>query len=431
MAAFSRRSFLTGATSVSFLALAGGLTGCSSQVSVSTNPKELVFWYWDRSMTPSVLRDAAHGIPGTNMFLNSQQPPTANWDTKLRTSLAGNAYIPDITAINSNVSLYFPDESLFVDMNKFGAEELKDNYFPWKWEYGLTPSGRMCFFPIDSGPTGFYYRYDIFAKAGLPSEPEEVSAAVRSWDDWIAFGQELKAKVGSYMLIKSGQLFNQIINASPERFFDKSGKPLYMEANSAVKQAWDITVKAIKAGVLGNQQLSTDQNAAWISGKTAGHIEAVWWAQILLSTAPATKGKWRLASQPVRAGNSGGSFLAIPHTCKDPEAAYRFVTWSQTAEHQAQAYNEVQLFPSAPAALKSGLMKDASKGFFGPQNSLDFFTKQAETVPAAFISTFESIASFFTAEITNVEAGAKTSDRAWEDAVNETNRVLQKNGVQL
>jgi cellobiose transport system substrate-binding protein len=431
MAALSRRSLLAGTTGLGLLALAGGLSGCASQISVSTDPKELVLWYWNRSMGPGVLKQASSGIPGTNKFLVSQQPPNSNWDTKLRTSLAGHAFVPDISAINSNVSLYFPDESMFIDMNQFGAQDVKDRYFPWKWDYGVTPSGRMCFFPIDSGPTGFYYRYDIFAKAGLPSEPEAVSASIRTWDDWIEFGRKLKANLGSHMLMDSYQLFTQIINASPERYFTRAGKPLYMNNTSTIRDAWDITVRAIKAGVLGNQQLATDQNAAWISGKTAGHIEAVWWAQILLSTAPATKGKWRLASQPVRAGNSGGSFLAIPDTCKDPEAAYKFITWSQTAAHQAQTYNEVQLFPSTPEALTSGIMKDASRGFFGPQNSLDFFKKQAATVPTAFVSPYEQIANFFTTEITNVEAGGKDPDRAWDDAVTQTNRVLQKHGVNL
>ncbi|WP_243062437.1 ABC transporter substrate-binding protein [Humibacter sp. RRB41] len=429
MAVLSRRSLLTGAGGLGLLALSAGLTGCSSQKSISSNPDELVLWYWNRSMNPSALKDASHRIPGTDRFLNPEMPPNSGWDTKLRTSLAGDAYIPDITAINSNVSLYFPDEEMFIDLNEFGAKDLKDDYFPWKWNYGLTPTGRMCFFPIDSGPTGFYYRADVFAKAGLPSAPDEVSAAVTTWDAWIEFGKRLKAKTGSYMLIDAYQLFTQIINASPERYYSKSGRPLYSEKNSAVKEAWDITVRAIKAGVLGNQQLPTDQNAAWISGKTAGHIEAVWWAQILLDTAPATKGKWRLASQPVRAGNSGGSFLAIPHTCKDPKAAYDFIVWSQSADRQAQAYNEVQLFPSTPGALTSGRMKDASKGFFGPQNSLDFFKRQAETVPAAFISTYEQIANFFTTQIVNVEAGGKDPDRAWDDAVNQTNRVLRKHGV--
>lgn len=429
MAVLSRRSLWTGAAGLGALALADSLSACSTQASISSNPRELVLWYWARSMNPSALKQAARGIPGTSSFLMSQTPASSNWDTKLRTCLAGSADVPDITAINSNVSLYFLDENMFIDMNEFGAESYKADYFQWKWNYGLTPSGRMCFFPIDSGPTGFYYRYDIFHQAGLPSDPEAVAAATRTWDQWIEFGQKLKAKTGSYLMINAYQLFTQIINASTQRYFNKAGQPLYMNSTSHVRDAWTTTVKAIKAGVLGNQQVATEQNAGWVSGKTAGHIEAVWWAQILLDTAPKTKGKWRLAAQPVRAGNSGGSFLAIPHTCKDPEAAFKFITWSQTPSRQAQAYNEVQLFPSAPASLTSGQMKDASQGFFGSQNSLDFFKTQADTVPTSFISTYEQIANYFTTEIVNVEAGGKDPDRAWDDAVNETNRVLKKHGV--
>ncbi|MCL2515540.1 MAG: ABC transporter substrate-binding protein [Microbacteriaceae bacterium] len=431
MAALSRRSLLTGAAGLGVLSLSAALSACSSPASISAGTDELTLWYWPRSMNPSALKDAAHGIPGTNKRLNAMTPANTNWDTRLRTSLAGNADVPDIVAINSNVSLYFFDEDMFVDMNKFGAQSFKSQYFDWKWSYGETPSGRMCFFPIDSGPTGFYYRADVFAKAGLPTDPDAVSAAVRTWPEWIELGKQLRAKTGSHLLINSTQLFNQIVNASPERYFNRAGDPLYTRPGSAIKDAWDIAVTAIKAGVLGNQQIATDQNAGWVTGKTAGHIEAVWWAQILLDTAPKTKGSWRLASQPVRAGNSGGSFLAIPHTCQDPEAAFKFITWSQTAARQAQAYNEVQLFPSTPAALTGGTMKDASHGFFGPQDSLAFFKTQAETVPSAFISPYEQIANYFTTEIANVEAGGKDPNRAWDDAVNETNQVLRKHGVNV
>ena len=110
----------------------------------------------------------------------------------------------------------------------------------------------------------------------------------------------------------------------------------------------------LRAKITGNLQIATDQNSGWVSGRVAGHVEAVWWAEILADTAPETKGKWRLADQPGKPGNSGGSFLAVPATCKDPEAAFAFLSWLTTPANQATSFNDVQLFPSTPASPSSG-----------------------------------------------------------------------------
>src|SRR5690606_14324233 len=204
----------------------------------------------------------------------------------------------------------------------------------------------------------------------------------------------------------------------------------YSREGSAVRQAWEIAVQAIKAGVTARLPSNTsgDQNAAWVSGRTAGHIEAVWWGEILKDTAPDTAGKWRIAMQPVKPGNSGGSFLAVPTTCKDPEAAVAFIRWLTSPENQASTFSEIQLFPSTPASFTSGKMKDES-GFFGDQDALEFFADAATSVPTTFVSTYEAQTSFFGKELDNVETSGKDPERAWADAVSMTDKVLAKRGV--
>jgi cellobiose transport system substrate-binding protein len=429
MARIPRRSFLAGAAGLSAAALAGGLSGCGSQTSISSDPSELVLWYWDRSISRELLGQAAQQIPGTDKHLRADIIG-GTFDQKLRTSLAGNAYIPDITAINSNVALYFPNEDMFFDLNEFGAAEAEDEFFEWKWQLGVTPTNRFCFWPMDSGPTGFYYRQDIFAEANLPTEPEDVGEAIKTWEGFIELGQKLRKNADAFTMITGAKIFQQYVNASAERYFDKEGNPLYMDEGSAVRQAWDTAVAAIDAGICGNQQNETDQNAAWSSGKTAGQIEAVWWAEILMDTAPDTEGNWRIAQQPVRAGNSGGSFLCLPKTSKDPQAGYEFMRWLTTPENQALAFNELRLFPSTHDAFTGGKMQSTGK-FFGDQDYADVFLTAAEQVPTAFISTYETQAAYFDSEMINVESAGKDPDRAWDDAVEQTNRTLAKRGVEV
>jgi len=420
----SRRSLMLGAAGMLPLALAG----CGSDPSISEDPDELVLWFWDRSASRDLLEQASQKIPGTDRHLRADVIGTS-FDTKLRTSLAGDAYIPDITYINSNNALYFTNEDLFLDLSELGAESVKDDFYEWKWDLGTTPSGRFCFFPLDIGPTGFFYRQDIFAEAGLPSTPEDVSAAITTWEDWIALGTELKGAGDAFLVNDALNVFEEFLNASPERFFDTDDKALYLQPDSAVRQAWDTSIAAIDAGVTAKipRERDTDRNAAWASGRTAGNIGAAWWAQVLQESAPDTAGAWRLASQPVRPGNSGGSFAALPHTCKDPEAALAFITWINSAENQAAAYEDVQLFPSTPASFDE---LTYSGDFYGDQDPLAFFSTAAESVPSSFISNAETfIMGKFVLELSNVETSGKDPESAWNDALAQAERVLLKRGV--
>jgi len=405
------------------------LAGCGSDPSISEDPEELVMWYWNRSASPELLEQATAQIPGTDTHLRADVIGTS-FDTKLRTSLAGNAYIPDITYINSNNALYFTNEDLFLDLADLGADAVKGDFYEWKWNLGMTPKGRFCFFPLDIGPTGYFYRQDVFEQAGLPSSPDEVSAAITTWEDWIALGTELKGSADAFMVNDAQTVYEGFLNASPERYFDVDDTALYRAEGSAVRQAWDVTVAAIQAGLTARipRDRGTDQNASWASGRTAGHIGAAWWTQILEESAPDTAGAWRLASQPVRPGNNGGSFAALPHTCKDPEAALAFITWITSPQNQALAYEDVQLFPSTPDSFAD---LSYAGSFYGDQDPLDFFSTAAESVPTSFISAWETlIGGSFTFELTNVETGGKDPEQAWEDALAQAERVLTKRGVE-
>ena len=422
----SRRALMLGAAGLMPLAAAG----CGSPETISEDPSELVMWYWNRSASPELLDQASSAIPGTDKHVRADVIGT-NFDTKLRTSLAGKAYIPDITYINSNNALYFTNEDIFLDLDELGADAVKSDFYEWKWELGITPKGRFCFFPLDIGPTGFFYRQDIFEDAGLPSSPEDVSAAITTWEDWIALGAELKDSAGSFLVNDAQNIFEGYLNSSPERYFDTDDNALYLEDGSAVRRAWDVTITAIEAGLTAKipRDRGTDQNAAWSSGRTAGNIGAAWWTQILAESAPDTEGSWRIASQPVRAGNNGGSFAALPHTCKDPEAALAFLTWINSPSNQALAYEDVQLFPSTPDSFTD---LSYSGTFFGDQDPLDFFSTAAETVPTSFISAWETmIGGSFTFEIANVETTGKDPDQAWADALSQAERVLTKRGVEV
>ncbi|MDX3230296.1 extracellular solute-binding protein [Streptomyces sp. ME19-01-6] len=113
-------------------------------------------------------------------------------NTKVRTALAGKSLVPDIIAINSDVATYFPNQDVFVNLNYSGAAELKSRCLDWKSNECVTPEGRMIAFPMDTGPTGLFYRADLLQEAGITTDPKELAARAPDWDGFIALGKELR-----------------------------------------------------------------------------------------------------------------------------------------------------------------------------------------------------------------------------------------------
>jgi len=413
---------------VAGLAATGALAGCSRSESISTDPDLLTLWYWNRSISDKLLGEARRNIRGTRRRLRTDLIG-GDFDVKLRTSLAGRAYVPDITGLNANVSLYFPSEDQFIDMNELGAQDHKADYLDWKWQFGVTPTERMCFWPMDTGPTAQFYRTDLFAAASLPRDTAEVAESLGTWETWLDAGKKLRHNTGVSLLANATIVFNQIINASRERYFSPDGRALFQDHGGSIRHAWDVSVAAAQAGITAKVQTAPEMNSAWVSGKVAGHIEGVWWGPVLKATAPNTAGKWAVAHQPGAPGNSGGSFLAIPKASKDPEAAFRFITWLTSPASQVETYKDVQLFPSAPKAFDSPQLSAPDK-FFGGQDVLGVFQESAKDVPITYMSPYDiQVSGGLLKELTNVETQGKDPERAWDDAMAQGIRQLKKRGL--
>jgi cellobiose transport system substrate-binding protein len=175
---------------------------------------------------------------------------------------------------------------------------------------------------------------------------------------------------------------------------------------------------------------STDWGAAMTAGKVASFVGAVWAGQILSDSAPDTSGKWRVCRAPGGAGNAGGSFLGITKYCRDPEAAFRVITWLQSPENQlVYGLNEMKLYPSAIAALEDPRAQQKEE-FFGGQVINEVFAASAKEVKPVYMSPYDDvIGPAFTDELTNVWSLGKDPERAWEDALREVDRQLSHLGL--
>jgi cellobiose transport system substrate-binding protein len=420
----TRRTFLTAASGLLGTAVLG-TAGCG-RGNYLTPEGTLSLWYWDRSMSDKLL----DMVPDETGVPLTKQKIGGDFKAKLLTSLAGRAYVPDITGLNEDVATYFPDADQFVDLYELGAKDIEDQYLPWKWQRGVTPDGRLLGFPMDTGPTALYYRADIFEEAGLPTEPDEVAAQMETWEAYLEAGSTLAEALPKVSMVPNvGMVFTQAVAQQATRYLDEENN--FVGDGPQIKGAWDLAVDAHRRKVSANaQDWTPDWGAGMTNGTIASFVGAVWMAQVLEDAAPDTKGKWRVCRAPGGAGNSGGSFLGITKYCRDPEAAYKVITWVQSPENQlVYGLNEMQLYPAAAAALEDSRAQKKEE-FFGGQIINGVFATSAQEVKPVYLSPYDNlIAPAITDEVGLIWSANKDPDRAWADALREVDRQLAHLGL--
>ena len=419
-----RRRFLAAA------ALAGLSVGGLSSCATDTNdPDALSLWLWKNSADPDLLAKAAGGIEGTNGVTLASNTIGGDFKSKLLTTLAGRSHVPDLTFINSDIASYFPNADQFVDLYPLGAKDHQADFLEFKWNFGVTPEGRMIGYPMDTGPTALFFRNDVLDKAGLPSDPDEVHDVTSTWEDFLAFGAELaKADEGAAITPTIQALYGQVMSQSAKQYFEVSGAPIYDQEH--VQQAFEFAVRAHELGVSANAQNTTDQTALLGNGKQACQTHAVWWVVAgPEQLAPKTKGNWRVCPAPGSPGNNGGSFVAITKYCKNPEAAYKFITWLENEENEITNLAKMFLFPSRLDVLESDAISKPYE-FFGDQKILEVFAESAKGVPTMYLSPYDALVSGpIVDELTNVEAAGKNPTEAWSDAMKQVKRELDRAGA--
>lgn len=400
------------------------ITGCTPYGMNPSHPQgkiPLKLWYWNRSIDDALLQRVNTVFP----HIKLEAIKISDYDNKVRTAMAARHGVPDLLGINSNIATYFPDEDEFIDLKTLGANSLKSTYLPWKWDLTITPGQRQIALPMDTGPTALFYRADIFARAGLPTEPDQVAAHINNWDDFLQAGQQLKhATQGkSYVLDSINSLFTQMLAQHPHRYFDRQGN--YIGDQSHLKQIWDTAVKAHHLGISGQVPPGSQTwHQAVSNGRVAAFVGAVWMKNTLQDAAPDTAGSWRIARAPGGDGNHGGSFLALTKYCKYPREAFAVMKWLLSATNQANTYQTTQLFPSALHALDNPQIHQP-EAFFGGQNTTHIFAQAVKHIPNCYMSPEDgTVSTSFTDQLNLIEYQQKDPEQAWLDTQARIQREL-------
>ena len=401
------------------------LTGCTIPGTArwrASDPNTVDLWYWNRSIDDTLFREFEHKHPGVTI---NDQKIGGDYASRVNTTLAGEAFVPAIMAFNYDISRYFRAEDEFVDLLEYGAANVAHEYLEWKWQLGITDSGRMIGFPMDTGPTALFYRADFFEQAGLPSEPADVSAMLATWDDYLDAGVEVQKALPEVRFLDNiPNLYFMALSQSSTFYVDREGR--FVGDGDHIRRAWDIAMAAFNQGLAAHVNAFTpDWSAALNTNRVATFVGAVWMKQILMESAPDTAGAWRVAQCPDGPGNQGGSFIGITRYAPDKALAYELIRFVQSPENQARMYESLNLFPSALDALRSPVM-DQPEEFFGGQATSAEFVRAAETLDPFYFSPAFPIAHGVVMEmVTDVAVGGRPEAGAWEEAQEQLRRELK------
>ncbi|MGW0144036.1 ABC transporter substrate-binding protein [Streptomyces sp. NPDC003333] len=423
----SRRGLLhAGLAGTAATALGGLASGCA--VPTGSTGRNMVLWYWSGGLSDTVVKNAKARYGGS-VDLDAIQIG-GYYRSKLITTLAGRAHIPDIAGLRGeDMASYLPNADQFVDLRTLGADRLKSRYLDWKWEQAVAPDGSVVGLPIDVGPVVHYYQPAVYEKAGLPHEPADVSRELDTWEKFFAAGERLRKRLpGTYILTDVVSVFEMSIGQGTSRFVDEERR--FIGDGPHVRACWDRAVEAKRRGIVSDIVSGTpDSISATEKGKLPSQLNASWAAGDLKLAYPKTKGRWRVADCPGGPSNVGGSFLAITKACREPERAFEIISWMLDAGNQAQGFVDAGLFPSTPASYALPKLREPDP-FFGGQITMDVFGPAAEKIPVAFNSPYDiALGQPIRDEIKNVGVLGKDPAKAWEDAMVSCRRIAKHLGV--
>ncbi|MFD7157799.1 extracellular solute-binding protein [Kribbella sp. NPDC059898] len=365
-----------------------------------------------------------------NITITEQHAKTVDDHVKnLDANLARGTGLADIEAMEvSWIYKYLAKSDKFVDLRKYGADDLKDRWLGWKLDGATSTDGKIIGYGTDIGPEAICYRRDLFAKAGLPTDRARVATLFQDWPSYFAAGRKFKQRVPGSAWYDSAVLTweamrNQLIQA----YYSNEDRFLGAE-NPLLKRTWDQVVAGSRDGLSAGLPAWSDAwNSAFRTDKFATMACPGWLLGVIQDNAGAFgKGKWDVADVfPGGGGNWGGSYLTVPVQSPHPEEAAKLAAWLTAPEQQVKVFKKIGSFPSTLDAYDDPQVKSQVNAYFNNAPVGQIFVDRARSV---ILKQHKGprdgeINQIFTAALARVDAGKQPPDAAWKQALAEADKV--------
>ncbi|WP_199521022.1 ABC transporter substrate-binding protein [Jiangella anatolica] len=346
----------------------------------------------------------------------------------LFTKLAAGGGLADVVAFEEgHIGRVLQQADKFVDLGADGPDT-DGRWLDWKTSRATTPDGRLIGYGTDIGPLAICYNKELFAAAGLPTEPEEVAGLFTTWEDYFSAGRDYVAATGKPWFDSSTQMFNAMVNQLPEGFTNEDNE-IIVDSNPAIREVWDQVTTAIEEGQSAKLAAwSPEWNQGFANGGFATQACPSWMLGVIEGAAgPDNAGTWAVADVfPDGGGNWGGAWLGVPLESDAREEAVALAAWLTAPEQQIKAFNSAGTFPSQVDALNSPDLLESTNEYFG-QEVGSLFAARAEANGEAqhkgpFDGAIQENAS--SPALQAVEGGTSAED-GWQQFLDETARIVE------
>jgi len=280
----------------------------------------------------------------------------------------------------------------WADLSKYGLDKREGDYPAYKWGGGKTADGMLFGLGTDIGGMSICYRADLFKKAGLPTNRDEVAALWPTWDDFLKIGAQFQGKVKDTKFVDgTNTLYNVVLVQEAAKngnvmYFDKSNQ-LIVDKNPAVKTAFDFATKLTQQNLTAKMRNFTPE---WSTGTQKGAFATLgcpsWMLGVVSGNAGDTgKGKWDVANVPGDGGNWGGSWLAVPAQTKHPAEAAKVADYLTSTEVEASIFKDFGNMPSNSKALADPSVQNATNPFFSDAPVGQIFAKSAAALQPVYL----------------------------------------------
>jgi lactose/L-arabinose transport system substrate-binding protein len=278
----------------------------------------------------------------------------------------------------------FPET--FLDVSNW-AQRYKSSFDKSKWAANLV-NGNVYALPTDAAPVGFWYRADMFSKAGVnPSD-------IRTWDQYINAGRKImEANAG----VKMAPLFlssniSMLIQQQGGYYFDSSGQITISDAKS--KQALRMLKRMNDEGLMLTTGTVNELIFSMKANRVASVLLPVYMVSFIKRFMPEHAKLWGVQQIPAfaegggRSASIGGSALMIPKASKNSEAAWAFAEW-YTTEGANDWFDEVGTWPSFLPAIREVVQNKRDPFFATPDIYAPFRTAANRMRPLRYTSDID------------------------------------------
>ena len=308
---------------------------------------------------------------------------------KMRLLLGAKETLPDMVRVNYAQFAEFASAGLLYDLSA-AVEPYKADIIPAVLDMMTGEDGGIYCLPQEAKPKVWYYRTDVFEKAGVNP------ADVKTVDDYIEAGRKVHEATGTWienygtplnaydlMMILSGKDFS---------FTDANGD-FHFADNPVLREAFETLKKYHDSGAFAPiEEWSADWQAAFTSGELSSQLIASWMKQHLLTWAPDQAGLWSCAEWPeeMRGGSDAGMgiwivFKDAPHAAL---AADILAKYSFDPEFRRAVYSINAVIPPLVSAKTDEFY--AKNDYFGPELQKVYFNALEDLRAYPYEPTFSA-----------------------------------------